>query len=310
MIRSPEIQAVHCGEHLSWLLRALSMHYNRGADSPLYSLPSRGNRVANAARGTPESKMMDLGLRGKVALVTGGSKGLGRTVCIHLAAEGVNVAVNYHRDAELADSVVAQIKRTHDVEAMSVHGDVAREEDVREMFGRIEERFSPVEILVNNAAVCPTCQVKEMSLQVWQETLAVNLTGTFLTCREMVRRLLEAHQTGRIVNVSSQAAFRGSTTGHAPYDASKGGMVSLTVSLAREVAAQGIAVNAVAPGMMLTEMTAATLKANRDKYLARIPLQRIAETEEIADVIVLLASERASYMTGATVDVSGGLLMR
>ncbi len=112
------------------------------------------------------------------------------------------------------------------------------------------------------------------------------------------------------MNVSSQAAFRGSTTGHAPYDASKGGMVSFTVSLAREVAADGIAVNAVAPGMMYTEMTAKTIEANGEKYVARIPLGRIGDPEEIAGVIVFLASDRASYMTGATIDVSGGMLMR
>jgi 3-oxoacyl-[acyl-carrier protein] reductase len=253
---------------------------------------------------------MDLGLNGKVALVTGGSKGLGRTVCMQLAAEGAIVAVNYRGDVELADRVVAEIERDHGMEAMSVYGDVSREEDVQEMFRRIDKRFSHVEILVNNAAICPTCPVNEMSLKQWQETLAVNLTGTFLTSREMIQRLLDLQQTGRIVNVASQAAFRGSTTGHAPYDASKGGMVSFTVSLAREVASHGIAVNAVAPGMMLTEMTAATLEANQAKYLARIPLNRIAKTGEIADVIVLLASQRASYMTGATVDVSGGMLMR
>jgi 3-oxoacyl-[acyl-carrier protein] reductase len=126
----------------------------------------------------------------------------------------------------------------------------------------------------------------------------------------MVRQLIAAGRPGRIVNVASQAAFRGSTTGHAPYDASKGGVVSLTVSMAREVARYGIAVNAVAPGMMLTEMTAKTLEANREKYLARIPLGRIANTSEIADVILLLASDQAGYMTGATVDVSGGMLMR
>jgi 3-oxoacyl-[acyl-carrier protein] reductase len=126
----------------------------------------------------------------------------------------------------------------------------------------------------------------------------------------MVRRALAARRGGRIVNVASVAAFRGSTTGHAPYDASKGGIVSLTVSLAREVAPHGIAVNAVAPGMMLTEMTAATLAANEEKYLARIPLRRIGDPAEIAHVVTFLASGRASYMTGATVDVSGGMLMR
>jgi 3-oxoacyl-[acyl-carrier protein] reductase len=220
------------------------------------------------------------------------------------------VAVNYRRNPEMAEAVVADINQRYGVEAFAVAGDVSKEPDVLELFRRIEARFFQVDLLVNNAAVCPTCYVKDMTEAEWNQTLQTNLTGTFLTCREMVRRLLAAGRTGRIVNVSSQAAFRGSTTGHAPYDASKGGMISFTVSLAREVAPHGIAVNAVAPGMMFTEMTAKTLRANEAKYLARIPLNRIAQTREIADVIVFLASERASYMTGATVDVSGGMLMR
>jgi 3-oxoacyl-[acyl-carrier protein] reductase len=253
---------------------------------------------------------MDLHLEEKVALVTGGSRGLGRAICLGLAAEGVEVAVNYRRNPEKAAAVVAQIRSTYGVRASAVLADVSKEADVIEMFRRIEEELGPVDVLVNNAAVCPTCQVKDMTEQQWNHTLQVNLTGTFLTSREMVRRLLAAGRTGRIVNVSSQAAFRGSTTGHAPYDASKGGMISLTVSLAREVAPHGIAVNAVAPGMMHTEMTARTLEADTEKYLARIPLGRIGDPAEIAGVIVFLASDRASYMTGATVDVSGGMLMR
>lgn len=253
---------------------------------------------------------MDLHLDDKVALVTGGSRGLGAAVCRGLAAEGAKVAVNYRRDAERAAAVVRRMEATCGTHALAVQGDVSREADVVEVFRLVEERLGTVEILVNNAAVCPTCCVKDMTQQQWSHTLQVNLTGTFLTCRELVRRLLEAGRGGRIVNVSSQAAFRGSTTGHAPYDASKGGVVSFTVSLAREVARHGIAVNAVAPGMMLTEMTAAALRQDEEKYLARIPLRRIGKTEEVADIVVFLASDRASYMTGATVDVSGGMLMR
>ncbi len=253
---------------------------------------------------------MDLHLKDKIALVTGGSRGLGRAICEALAREGAQVGVNYRRDPERAAAVVEQLRNGCGVRAAAVAADVAQEADVVEMFRRVEQELGPVDVLVNNAAVCPTCPVKDMTEQEWSHTLRVNLTGTFLTSREMVRRLLEAGRPGRIVNVSSQAAFRGSTTGHAPYDASKGGMISFTVSLAREVARHGIAVNAVAPGMMYTEMTAKTLEANREKYLARIPLRRIADPAEIADVVVFLASDRASYMTGATVDVSGGMLMR
>lgn len=253
---------------------------------------------------------MDLNLKDKVALVTGGSRGLGKAICLSLAAEGARVAVNYRRTADKAQAVVDQIKAEYGLEALAVGGNVAKEADVLSIFKQVAEKFSQIDILVNNAAVCPTCQVKDMSEEMWTETISVNLTGTFLTSRQFVKRLLEAGRGGRIVNIVSQAAFRGSTTGHAPYDASKGGIVSFTIALAREVAQQGIAVNAVAPGIILTEMVAKVLEKNKDKYLDRIPLRRIAEPEEVADVVTFLASERAGYMTGATVDVTGGMLMR
>jgi len=253
---------------------------------------------------------MDLNLRDKVALVTGGSRGLGKAICLSLAAEGAKVAVNYRRTADKAQAVVDEIKNEYGLEAVAVGGDVSQEADVLSIFRQVEEKFSQIDILINNAAVCPTCPVKDMSEQMWTETIEVNLTGTFLTSRQFVKRLLEAGRGGRIVNIVSQAAFRGSTTGHAPYDASKGGIVSFTIALAREVAKQGIAVNAVAPGIILTKMVAKVLKTNKEKYLNRIPLHRIAEPKEVADVVTFLASERAGYMTGATVDISGGMLMR
>ena len=253
---------------------------------------------------------MDLNLKDKVALVTGGSGGLGKTICLSLAAEGAKVAVNYRRTADKAQAVVDRIKTEYGVEAVAVGGDVSVEADVVQMFDLVAEKFSKVDILVNNAAVCPTCWVPDMPLEMWSRTISVNLTGTFLTSRQFVKRLLDAGRGGRIVNIVSQAAFRGSTTGHAPYDASKGGIVSFTIALAREVAQQDICVNAVAPGMIRTEMVAKVLEKNKEKYLSRIPLHRIAEPKEVADVVTFLASERASYMTGATVDVSGGILMR
>lgn len=253
---------------------------------------------------------MDLHLRDKVALVTGASHGLGKAIALELAAEGARVAVNFRRDPARADAVVQEIREKYGVEALAVQADVGREPQVEAMFRTVVERFGRVDVLVNNAAICPTCPVKDMTAADWMETLQVNLTGTFFASRAMVRHLLATGRPGRIVNISSQAAFRGSTTDHAPYDASKGGIVSFTVALAREVAPYGICVNAVAPGMMFTEMTAKVLTENPDKYKARIPLGRIAEPSEVAKVVVFLASDAASYMTGATVDVSGGMLMR
>lgn len=260
---------------------------------------------------------MDLNLRDKVALVTGGSRGLGRAIVLGLAAEGAKVAVNYYRDAARgidlgpeAAELAKVVKAAHGVDAAAVPGDVSRYDDIAEMFRLAEASLGPVDVLVNNAGIWPTALVKDMDEREWNATLAVNLTGPFLTCREAVRRWLAAGRPGRIVNVVSQAAFLGATTGHAHYAASKAGVVALTVSLAREVARQGIQVNAVAPGMMATEMAREALETSQAEYLKRIPLGRIADAAEVAAVVVFLCSDRASYMTGATVDVSGGMLMR
>lgn len=260
---------------------------------------------------------MDLHLKDKVALVTGGSRGLGEAICLGLAAEGARVAVNYYRDLERgadfveeATAVAKRIKSECGQDALPVPGDVANLDDVRRMFDLAETAFGPVDILVNNAGIWPTALVKDMTDGQWRSTVEINLTGPFYTCREAVRRWLAAGRGGRIVNITSQAAFHGATSGHAHYAATKAGLVSFSISLAREVAQNGIRVNLVAPGMMSTEMAREALEKNVERYLERIPLRRIAEAREVADVVVFLASERASYMTGATVDVTGGMLMR
>jgi 3-oxoacyl-[acyl-carrier protein] reductase len=260
---------------------------------------------------------MDLHLQDKVALVTGGSRGLGRAISLGLAAEGARVAVNYFRNprqgvdfADEAQQVVEEIRRQGGHPAVAVPGDVSQADDVSAMFNHCETALGPVEILINNAGVWPTAYVCEMTERQWHDTLAVNLTGPFLTCREVVRRWLAAGRRGAIVNIVSQAAFFGSTSGHAHYAASKAGLVAFGISLAREVAPHGIRVNAVAPGMISTEMARDALALDLARYLERLPWGRIAEPAEVARVVVFLASERASYMTGATVDVTGGMLMR
>lgn len=253
---------------------------------------------------------MDLNLKDKVALVTGGSRGIGTAICMALAAEGAKVVVNYNTNGEKAEDVVRQIKNKYDTDAISVGANVAKESDVVDMFAKIEKKFSRVDILINNAAVCPVVPVKDMSLETWQEAMDVNLNGTFLCSREFIKQLLAKEIKGRVVNIVSQAAFRGSVSGKSPYDASKGGVVSFTIALAREMAPHGVGVNAVAPGLVLTDMVAELVNKDPEKYLNRVPLHRVAEPQEIADVVLFMASERSSYMTGATVDVSGGMLMR
>ena len=253
---------------------------------------------------------MDLHLQDKVALVTGGSRGLGRAICLGLAAEGVKVGVNYNRGEAAAAEVVEAMQNLHAADGIALQGDVSRSADVLRLFDQCEETFGPIDILVNNAGIWPTAFVRDMTEEEWDTTFDINLKSAFLSCREAVRRWLDRGRGGRIVNITTQAAFHGSTTGHAHYAATKAGLVNFTVSLAREVARSGIFVNAVAPGMMRTDMALEALEANEEKYIQRTPLGRIAEPEEIADTVVFLASERASYTTGATFDATGGMLMR
>jgi 3-oxoacyl-[acyl-carrier protein] reductase len=258
-----------------------------------------------------------MGLTDKVVLVTGGSRGLGKAICLGLAAEGAKVAVNYFRSVSKgvdlvgeADAVVAEIAARHGPAALAVPGDMASEAEILAMFEFIERKLGPLDVLVNNAAALASGPITKYTEAEWNYVFQVNVTGTFIACREFVRRLLDAGRQGRIVNIASQAAFLGSTSGHLPYDSSKGAVVSMTRALAREVAGKGINVNAVAPGMIRTEMVAGRLAADEDKYLARIPLHRIATVEEISDIVTFLASDRASYMTGTTLDATGGMMMR
>ncbi len=249
---------------------------------------------------------MNLALTDKVALVTGAATGLGRAIAEALAAEGAKVAVNYRTKPEAAQAVVEAIRAAGGA-AVAVPADLTRDHEVRAMFDTVEGAFGPTEVLVNNAAFCPTAPTAELPSDTFTHTLDVNMGGTFRCCREFIGRLQAIGRAGRIVNISSQAALRGSRSGKSAYDASKAGVIGLTVSLSRELAAKGFRVNCVVPGLMLTEMIADAVAKDPEAFNSRVPMGRLGRTREIADVVVFLASERASYMTGATVDVSGGL---
>ncbi|MGL4944496.1 MAG: SDR family NAD(P)-dependent oxidoreductase [Thermoguttaceae bacterium] len=251
---------------------------------------------------------MDFKLRDRVVLVTGAASGLGRSVATMLAGEGARVAVNYRSRRGDADAVVQQIVASGGT-AIAVEADIASEEQVIAMFDKTERELGPIFALVNNAAYCPYQSCVDLSLEEFRKGIDINLQGTFLCAREAVRRMTAAATRGKIVNISSQAAFRGSETGKTSYDMAKAGIIGFTVSLARDCAKLGINVNGVAPGIMLTDIIAPSVAADPERYNRRIPLGRLGQTDEVAAMVVFLCSELANYMTGATVDVSGGLAM-
>lgn len=251
-------------------------------------------------------------LSGKVALVTGASRGIGRAVAELLAHRGAKVAVNYDRRREAAEEVVRGIE-SGGGEAVTVQADVSRASQVEAMAARVAAQWGPVDILVNNAGIYPHSLLMEMAEEEWDRVLAVNLKGTFLCSKAVVGPMIERHW-GRIINMTASAGLRGSfRAGH--YAASKGGMIGLTKSMAREVATLGITVNAVAPTTTDTDMPRGDLpEAEWREKLARqgrgIPMGRIGKPEEVADAVLFLAGESGNYVTGQVICVNGGSLMR
>lgn len=253
---------------------------------------------------------MDLNLGGKNAIVTGGSRGLGKAICERLAREGANVLLTYAANADMAESVAAQLMRQYGVRAAAIRVDVSREQDVQALFTFAVQLFQSIDVLVNNAGVCPVSPIMDTTLETWNRVMAVNMGGVFLTCREMIRQATAAGTPASIVNIASATAYLGSRNGKTHYAASKGGVISFTSSLAKEVARNQIRVNAIAPGIMYTDMTAELLERDMEHYRKQIPIGRIATLDEAADAVLFLASEASAYMTGAVLDFSGGQIGR
>jgi len=252
---------------------------------------------------------MDLGIQGKTAIITGGSRGVGREIALSLAREGANIVLTYQGNKEKAQEVIEEVKSLG-CGAVSFQVSLSEADAAVELIHKGIKQFGEVDLLINNAGVWPTSFVKDMSLAEWNETLDINLTSVFLTCKTFANHCLERKKPGKILNITSQAAFHGSTTGHAHYAASKAGMVGFTISLARELAKNHINVNNLALGIVETDMIKESLEKNGDYYVNRIPLGRVAKAREIADIASFLVSEKANYITGATLDATGGMLMR
>ena len=244
---------------------------------------------------------------GRVAVVTGGGRGIGRAVAVRLANEGANVAISY-RSNDTAAEEVAQEVRAAGARCETFKGDVASPGDVDALFKGVGEAFGPVEILINNAGLTRDNLMMRMKESEFDEVLSTNLKGTYLCTRAALRPMIRA-RWGRIVNVSSVVGLVGNA-GQANYAASKAGIIGFTKSVAREVAQRGITANVVAPGYVETELTSSLSEEVKDRIKGQVPAGRFAEAEEVAEVVAFLAGEGAGYITGQTVAVDGGMTMQ
>jgi len=243
-------------------------------------------------------------LLGKIALVTGASRGIGRAIALALATEGASIAVNYASSSSAADEVVGIIEAAGG-SAIALKADVAQPEQVESLLAAVLEKWGRVDILVNNAGITRDTLLLRMKLEEWQAVIDLNLTGVFL-CTKAVSKGMLKQKSGRIINITSVAGQMGNP-GQANYSAAKAGVIGFTKTVAKELASRGITVNAVAPGFITTDMTS-NLKS--DEILKYIPLGRYGQPEEIAGMVRFLAADSAAaYITGQVFNVDGGMVM-
>jgi 3-oxoacyl-[acyl-carrier protein] reductase len=244
---------------------------------------------------------------GRVAIVTGGSRGIGRAIAVRIAQEGANVAISYRSNDAAAEETAERVREAG-AECDLFKGDVSSPGDVEALFKGVSDALGRVDILVNNAGITRDNLMMRMKEDEFDEVLQTNLKGTYLCTRAALRPMVRT-RWGRIVNVSSVVGLVGNA-GQANYAASKAGIIGFTKSVAREVAQRGITVNAVAPGYVETELTGSLPDEVKDQIKAQVPMGRFGEAEEVAEVVAFLAGEGAAYVTGQTIAVDGGMTMQ
>lgn len=245
-------------------------------------------------------------LKGKVALVTGASRGIGRAIALDLAAQGADISVNYAGNEEAAHRVAFEI-RAMGRNALVIQGDVGQSTDFDELIKQTEAELGPIDILVNNAGITRDNLLMRMKEDEFDQVIETNLKGVFNGIKAVSRPMMK-RRSGVIINISSVVGALGNG-GQSNYAAAKAGVIGLTKSAARELAARGIRVNAVAPGFVSTDMTDKLSQEMTQKLMEQIPLARFGKPEDIAKVVTFLATDAASYMTGQTIHVDGGMYM-
>jgi NAD(P)-dependent dehydrogenase (short-subunit alcohol dehydrogenase family) len=261
------------------------------------------------AEGPGQARPQGLGkVSDRVALVTGGTRGIGAAICRQLADAGAEIAAGYWRDHEAAEKFVASMTAEYPGQRITVHeGNIGAAGDCRRVLGEVIDQHGRLDVLVNNAGITIDRTVAKMTDEDWQKVIAVNLSGAFFMAQAALEHMLE-RGTGRVISMSSAIGETGSI-GQANYAASKSGQFGLTMSLALESANKGITVNCVAPGFVETEMTAAVPPEIMERVIEQIPARRLGRPEEIARVVLFIAEPDSSYITGQVYSINGGLNM-
>ncbi len=245
-------------------------------------------------------------LKGKCAIVTGASRGIGRAIAKKLASEGVNIVLNYRSNEEKAIEVESEL-REYGVDVLRVKADISQLTQVEDLIKQAKEKFNKIDIMVNNAGVNIDKLIIRMKEEDFDNVLDVNLKGVF-NCLKSITPVMLKQREGSIINISSVVGLIGNA-GQVNYAASKAGVIGMTKSLAKEIGVKGITVNAVAPGFIKTDMTDSLSDSYKEKIEKEIPLRRFGTAEDVADVVCFLASENAKYITGQVIHVDGGMVM-
>lgn len=242
----------------------------------------------------------------KVALITGATRGIGKQIALELASQGYDIALNYRKQNEELEALKKEIE-SKNVKCLTVYGDVSNYEDVENFIKEIIKEFGKIDVLVNNAGITKDMLLMRMKKEDFESVIDVNLIGTFNVTKNVIPYMMKA-RNGKIVNISSVVGISGNA-GQTNYSASKAGIIGFTKSLAKEVASRNINVNAIAPGFIKTDMTDVLKDEVKEEISKTIPLKRMGEAKDVANLVKFLVSEESNYITGQVINVDGGMLM-